>query len=290
MEPETLGRWMARATDELEPMYGHPEAEALVREAVSRVMEIPWRDVPGEKNRPLADPALRLNDLLKGLLEGKPVQYLTGWADFYGRDFQVNSSVLIPRRETEELAIGLVNTLKAGGSPISLLDVGTGSGCIPITLYLEIQQRGLRVTAAGMDVSEEAIGMAKNNAIRLRAEVDFIHQSIFHTPTDRFGNLTHLVSNPPYIPEREAESLPSMVREYEPGLALFVPDHDPLIFYREIGRKGRHWLQQNGEIWLEIHEDFGSEIAHLLGGLGYTEIEIRKDMQGKDRIARAINP
>lgn len=224
---------------------------------------------------------------VRRLLANEPIQYITGIAHFYGREFFVDPSVLIPRRETEELVewvAGSSRIQQAGdkAQPISVLDIGTGSGCIPISLALELKDRSPDITA--LDVSEDALAVARKNAATLGASVAFQHLDVLTARPDAFDGLDVIVSNPPYVRHSEKESLAPHVRDHEPGLALFVEDADPLLFYREIARLGQHWLQPGGSLFFEINEQFGQEVVALLEATGYHSVELRQDLAGKDRM------
>ncbi len=215
------------------------------------------------------------------LLNNEPLQYVTGIADFYGRKFSLSSGALIPRPETEELCELIINENNI--SQPKILDVGVGSGCIAITLAAE-----LKGTVLGIDVSDDAIAIAENNSEELQVEVDFLQSDILKDslPAD---DLDILVSNPPYIPYQDQEKMRANVLRYEPELALFVRDENPLVFYKRIAELGIQGLKPNGRLYFEIHESFGNEVKDYLEKFGYLEVRIHKDMQGKDRMISATN-
>lgn len=209
----------------------------------------------------------------------EPLHYIFGEADFYGRKFNVNSSVLIPRPETELLINEVLKT-----NPISprILDIGTGSGCIAITLNLEIKNS--KVFA--VDVSQRSIDTASTNAKTLGADVyfiltDFLKNEISLKPVDL------MVSNPPYVKEIEKDTMKPNVLNYEPHQALFVPTDNPLIFYKAIAQKSKTLLKPNGKIVVEINEQFGREVKNLFEAIGFQQTQIIKDLDGKDRIVTA---
>ncbi len=214
------------------------------------------------------------------LKSGEPVQYIIGKAPFYGREFFVDESVLIPRNETEELVHMIIKENPKPGKKI--LDIGTGSGCIPISLALEMKDSEVY----SVDVSEEAIDVAMENAEHLKANVTFIHLDILKD-IPAISDLDILVSNPPYVPEAEWVDLHSNVRDFEPGLALFVPDHDPLLFYRVIAEKAKLLLKKGGKLYYEIHNNFGPETVELLENLGFKEINLFRDLNDKNRMISA---
>jgi release factor glutamine methyltransferase len=215
------------------------------------------------------------------LKAGEPIQYILGKAPFYGREFLVNSATLIPRNETEELVHLILKENKSAG--LKVLDIGTGTGCIPISLALEMNQ----AIVFGLDISEEALAIAEKNAKMLHASVTFLACNILEENPD-IKDLDILVSNPPYIPEKGKSEMHRNVLDFEPGLALFVPDNDPLLFYRVIADQGIRLLKAGGKIYFEIHEDFGTQVTSLLEKHGYSEVRLLKDLNGKDRMVAAI--
>lgn len=201
---------------------------------------------------------------------------------FCGREFCISPEVLIPRPETEEL-VELI--IKGNNIPSpSVLDVGTGSGCIAISLKLDIPTSSVRA----FDISASALRIAGSNAARLNAEVSFEEQDILaFDPADSRDSLDLLVSNPPYVTEREKRDMERNVLDWEPATALFVPDNDPLLFYRKIAQVGSVMLKHGGKLYLEINRAYGHEVAHLLSSMGYVNVEVRKDMSGNDRFVSA---
>ncbi|NQZ76843.1 MAG: peptide chain release factor N(5)-glutamine methyltransferase [Ekhidna sp.] len=223
-----------------------------------------------------------LSSLLERLLLSEPLQYVTGRCDFYGRIFKIRKGALIPRPETEELCQLIIweNDLERP----RILDVGTGSGCIAITLALETGGE-----VFGLDISKEALTVARENSDLLGAEVLFSESDILTNPLP-VDELDILVSNPPYIPFQDQKNMRANVLEYEPKKALFVPDEDPLIFYRAIAKYGTKSLRKKGKLYFEIHEEFSKKTSDLLSDLGYSKIEVHQDMQGKDRMISAVRP
>jgi release factor glutamine methyltransferase len=209
----------------------------------------------------------------------EPIQYILGEAGFFGRKFLVNQSVLIPRPETE-LFIQLIKEEKLNAPAI--LDIGTGSGCIAISLALEIPT----ATVHALDISEEALSIAKENAKQLNAPVNFLQHDILNQ-TPLLTNLDVIVSNPPYVTEKEKGAMNKNVLNHEPHLALFVPDDDPLKFYKAIAEKSLSLLKPQGKIFVEINQQFGKEVAAVFESLGY-KTKIIKDMEGKDRLVRGV--
>lgn len=225
-------------------------------------------------------------DLLKcfdRLKTGEPIQYILQKAPFYGREFLVSPDTLIPRNETEELVHLIIKENKAAG--LKILDIGTGSGCIPVTLALEMNKPDVHA----LDISEPALRIASENAKLLQAKVDFQLCDILHQSPD-IVDLDILVSNPPYVLESDKSQMHTNVLAYEPWVALFVPDEDPLLFYRTIAEKGKQLLRPGGKIYFEIHETKGKSIRELLVDLGYLHVKVLKDLNGKDRISSAVLP
>ncbi len=218
---------------------------------------------------------------LKSLKEGMPIQYIIGKAWFMGQEYAVNENVLIPRPETEELVDWIIEYATIINKPLQILDIGTGSGCIPIALKLALPNCML----AGLDISETALATATQNANNLNASVSWMQEDILST-TYLPNTFDIIVSNPPYIPFKENVNMQVQVKNFEPGIALFVKDEDPLIFYRTIARLGKQYLNPNGQLFFEMHYDQGKSLLALFDEMGY-HVELRQDMFGKDRMLRA---
>ncbi len=216
------------------------------------------------------------------LKAGEPIQYILGRGPFYGREFLVNEHTLIPRNETEELVHLIIKENPQSG--LKILDIGTGTGCIPISLDLEMKSPEVY----GIDISEKALELAQKNGELLKSNVSFLKCDILNEMPN-VGELDILVSNPPYVPDGEKSEMHRNVLDFEPELALFVPDEDPVLFYRVIAGKGKLLLKPGGKLYFEIHERFGSEVAELLTSLGYQDVKLVRDLNGKERIASAIN-
>jgi release factor glutamine methyltransferase len=216
------------------------------------------------------------------LKTGEPIQYILGQGPFYGREFKVSPATLIPRNETEELVHLIIKeNLQAN---LRILDIGTGTGCIPITLALEMKNAEL----FGIDISEEALEIARENAKALQAKVKFLTCDIL-AEMPPLSDLDLIVSNPPYIPFNEKEEMHRNVLDFEPHLALFVSTDDPLVFYKKIVEKGKHLLKPHGKIYFEVNERFGNDVVRVLSALNYNEIRIIKDLNGKERIISGHN-
>jgi release factor glutamine methyltransferase len=217
------------------------------------------------------------------LLTGEPIQYILGEAPFYGRSFAVTRDTLIPRNETEELVHRI---LKENPSPgLRVLDLGTGTGCIPISLALELKSP--KVYA--LDVSAAALEVARKNAAALGAQVEFLEGNLLGKIPE-VAPLDLIVSNPPYVPLRDQAEIHTNVLNFEPHLALFVPDEDPLLFYRAIGNWGQQLLKSGGKLYLEIYENLADELVQLLLLQGYLHLQVHQDLNGKNRMISCIWP
>lgn len=215
------------------------------------------------------------------LLVGKPIQYILAKAWFMGNEFMVNEHVLIPRPETEELVEWIISYASIMNKPLSILDLGTGSGCIPIALKLALPN----CTLTGLDISKDALAVAQMNAKNLNVSIDWMEEDILNTAAlDTSYDI--MVSNPPYIPIREKKDMQEQVLNFEPSIALFVSNEDPLIYYRAIAKIGKQNLSKNGQLFFEIHYDQGKAILALLDELNY-HAELRQDSFGKNRMIRA---
>jgi len=222
----------------------------------------------------------KFNDYAVRLANGMPVQYVTGYAWFMALRFRVNEDVLIPRPETEELVQWTVDEMPLQNTPLTILDIGTGTGCIPVMLKRKIPS----ATVHTIDISADAIEIAKENASIYDTDIHFHHGDFLDAATWlSLPSADIIISNPPYIPMSEKENLHQNVVRYEPHLALFVNNEDPLLFYRAIAMFGKAHLNKGGKIFMEISEDHGQEVAELLNSLGYHTV-LKKDMQGKDRM------
>ena len=252
----------------------------------------------GKDTQLSADDQTELEEIAKRLLQGEPIQYVLGQADFCGRTFKVNEHVLIPRPETEELCQWIVESIRGqslcnplcsshkGQSP-EILDIGTGSGCIAITLAAEMP--GAEVTA--WDISEEALAVARENAKRTNVHVSFEQVDALHLTSDILhqtsGVYDLIVSNPPYICNKERAKMEANVLEHEPHTALFVSDDDPLLFYRAIAQYGQTALKDGGWLYFEMNPIYADALVDMLSGMSYRDIEIKEDAYGKQRMIRA---
>lgn len=219
------------------------------------------------------------------LLDHKPVQYVLHEAWFAGIKFYVDENVLIPRPETEELVLWILKEVYSLSlANYSLLDIGTGSGCIPIALKKKLSSAEIYA----VDVSAAALEVAKKNAASQQTKIIFHRLDILDEPAwKRLPTFDIIISNPPYIKQNEEDEMRKNVLQYEPHIALFVPENDALIFYKTIAAFGLKHLNKNGKLFFEINEALGNEVCVLLEQYGYKNIELKKDMQGKDRMVKA---
>ena len=217
----------------------------------------------------------------EALLAGRPIQYITGKAWFMGEAYAVNDQVLIPRPETEELVEWIIEYAAIKGNALRILDIGTGSGCIAIALKKALPE----ATVSAIDISTGAIKIAQANAAALNAEIEFTCLDILNTAFLP-GQYDVIISNPPYIPMQEMKNMELQVTDHEPNIALFVPDEDPLVFYKSIARLAKLHLSTNGQLFFEIHYDQGDAMIALLDEMHF-HAELRADLFEKDRMVRA---
>ena len=276
---------------QLVQIYDEGEAKAIARMVYEERFGLTLSDIYlGRETQLSAADQTELQFIAKRLLQGEPIQYVLGQADFCGRTFMVNEHVLIPRPETEELCNWKPLPLPSPkGEGAKILDIGTGSGCIAITLaamYPEAQ-------VIGWDISEDALEVAKINAIRNNVNVSFEQVDVLNLPSPLpFGGgrgeaLSLLVSNPPYICNKERAAMAVNVLEYEPHTALFVPDDDPLLFYRAIAQFGQTALKQGGWLYFEINPLYAEALRDMLSKMSFCDIEIKTDQFGKQRMIKA---
>ncbi len=226
----------------------------------------------------------RIGAVVDKVAAGMPVQYAVGKAFFMGNNFTVTPAVLIPRPETAGLVDMVVDDWQ-GRSDLHVLDIGTGSGCIAISLARALPFADVD----GMDVSDDALAVARRNAVALKAQVDFEQSDILRA-VPRAEAYDIIVSNPPYVTEQEAKDMTADVLDHEPHLALFVPDGDPLVFYKAIASYARKALKQGGKLYLEINQHFPKEMSELLSGCGFTDVAVLRDYKGNYRYATAKQP
>jgi release factor glutamine methyltransferase len=275
---------------ELAPLYESDEAKILFSLAAEQVLAMSPSSLMMQKDAAISFINMqKLLSILNNLQIGKPIQHILEEAHFYGLVFKVNENVLIPRPETEELVEWIISVCRTqylvnsfeSPKKLSVLDIGTGSGCIPITLKKHLPNT--QVTT--LDVSADAIAVAKQNARQIGVEINFIIADILKFQSEEKFDV--IVSNPPYIRDLEKIEMHNNVLLHEPHLALFVSDENPLIFYKVIADFAKTNLKPNGQLFFEINEYLGKETIEMLSDKGFNNIELRKDMQGKDRMVRA---
>lgn len=286
----TIKHYRNQFIQELTPLYDAVEAESffyLILEAKHQLKRV---DLVLQPDLVFSVTELEVwNLILEQLKKEIPIQYLLGTTHFYGLEFEVNPNVLIPRPETEELVDWIVQSRNFGTkinpevsgqkSKIKILDIGTGSGCIAISLAKNLPN----AEVFALDVSEKALATAQKNAELNQVEIQFIHQSILETE-DLGQQFDIIVSNPPYIRDLEKQEIKKNVLDNEPHLALFVADNDALIFYRKIAELAKKNLSPNGQLYFEINQYLGQEMLDLLQEMGFKDITLRKDIYGNDRM------
>lgn len=279
MRPDLPANAFDQLVADLTPRYGAGEARSIARIAFEDAF---GTRQPAEKVFSAGEET-RFLTIRQRLLAGEPVQYVLGQADFFGLKFNVTPAVLIPRQETEELADRAVKFLKKNPGARAL-DIGTGSGCIAAVLALKCPASEVWAT----DVSPEALALAGENARRLGAPVTFRRHDILPAESwDELPGFDLVVSNPPYIPRREAALMPGHVLRHEPHLALFVEDDDPLLFYRAIADFSKKKLPPGGALLLECNEFNAAQVADLLREKGLSGVQMHQDLSGADRIVGA---
>jgi release factor glutamine methyltransferase len=273
--------------DSLSKLYGLDEAKSLAWLSISFVCKLNRSDYLSRKNEPVSLLNEKsLSTILDELKSGKPLQYILGETEFYELTFKVNSSVLIPRPETEELVDWILKDPVVNTNPnLRILDIGTGSGCIPIVLKKNLP----KAEVLAIDISTEALNTAIGNAAINKADVGFYLDDILNPKESKIieNKYSVIVSNPPYITLSEKSLMHQNVLDFEPHTALFVSDSDPLVFYKAIANFAASHLLQNGLLFLEINENLGEATVELLTKSGFKNIQLRTDLRGKDRMIRA---
>ena len=269
---------------QLRTIYEEGEASQIM----DWIMEKITRSIKTErmlyKNAALTtDEEIQLKNYAERLLQHEPVQYILNESWFCGFKFYVNKTVLVPRPETEELVEWIISNCKFPVDKLKILDIGSGSGCIPISLKRRIRKAEIW----SCDISSGALEVANRNAASLGVEINFVHLDFLNSNTwHQLPSFDIIVSNPPYIPEKDKITMQPNVLQYEPATALFVPDNDALQFYKAIAEFGKTHLNKSGSIYTEIHEDIGEAVMNTFQLAGYAT-EIKKDMQQKDRMVKS---
>lgn len=281
----TLKQIVDDVTHRLAGIYGQREAQWMVRIILENVKGYSPVDVVLHRDEVLSDFIVgKIEDVTNRLLKNEPIQYIFGSARFYGNSLKVTHATLIPRPETEEL-VALIDK-ENRETDLRVLDVGTGSGCIAVTLA-----RVLRFPIVdAIDISEDALAVAQENAQSLRVNVNFKKGDALAMEKPKTPIYDIIVSNPPYIADKEREDMSQNVLQYEPHTALFVPDNDSLRFYRAIGDYGTKALKGGGRLYFEINPLYVEEMRAMLDAMGYKEIRAVRDLPGKERMMVAVKP
>lgn len=270
---------LLRIADSITELYGEIEARQIAEMVVLECGGISRNELLVEPNKELEIKGI--DRIIEELRAWRPVQYVTGRAEFDGLELEVAEGVLIPRPETEELVEWIASE---SASDAKILDVGTGSGCIAIALGCRLPQS--RVWA--LDISEKALEIARRNGEKYTLKVEFVQSDALADFSTLVGEkLDVVVSNPPYIPRSDESSMRRNVTDYEPDTALFVEDSDPLIFYRSIARTARKMLKPGGKLYYEIYELYAAEMVEMLQVEGYGDVTVREDFRGKQRMVCA---
>src|SRR6185312_6260335 len=272
--------------NKLKTIYDDREAENICDWVFENVTGLKkWKRRENQNNKLADTDSVKIKTHLEELLKHKPVQYVLQEAWFYKRKFFVNENVLIPRPETEELVEWIVSDSKKEkySKPINIIDIGTGSGCIPVSLKKELPETSI----TAIDVSDKALSVAKINAEELDANIDFFKVDFLNeNEWEMLSRYDIIVSNPPYIPLNEKEILAKNVTEFEPAIALFVENNDPFIFYKKIAGFAKSHLKQSGEIYVEVHEEYAKEAGCIFESSGFL-VEIKNDIYGKQRMIKS---
>jgi release factor glutamine methyltransferase len=266
----------------LQAVYEEREAQNVAFLLIAFLYQMKKRDIL--LNREISDSQYNeknLDALVYRLQQHEPIQYVLGEAHFYGLNLIVTPAVLIPRPETEELVHLIIQENRHIAS-LSILDIGTGSGCIPITLSKYLKDAEIYA----IDISQEALAIAQKNTQKNEARVIFHRFDILSSNLDTLPLFDIIVSNPPYVRETEKNNMQANVLCYEPMQALFVPDNQPLLFYERIAQLASKKLRKGGKLYFEINENFGTQVADLLLSLHFKEVKVLRDLQGKNRIVK----
>lgn len=266
---------------ELDGLYPPEEIRGFARLIIEHVCGLDYTQfvVNRERMVSVAEKEM-ITEIIEHLKNFEPIQYILGETEFYGLRLKVRPDVLIPRPETEELVHWVLETNQLE-SP-AILDVGTGSGCIALVLKKELPE----AKVSAIDISEEALKVAHENALQNQLDISFLKHDILNPEKDSIQKFDLIVSNPPYVREQEKEKMQPNVLNFEPQSALFVSDSDPLIFYRKIGEYALEHLSDNGFLFFEINEYLCGELKELLSGMGFKDAQLKKDLHGKNRMLR----
>lgn len=279
---------------QLSACYDPGEARAITRMVLERRFALSWTDVlcRGIETMSEKDKA-ELTGIIGRIADGEPVQYVLGEAEFCARIFHVEPRVLIPRIETEELITQVLTSIYGCRQPLRIMDIGTGSGCIAISIDKALEETNTDYVVDAIDISADAIRIAKGNATQLGAtHTNFIKTDILNEAQTALlaTDYSVIVSNPPYICNKERAEMDSHVIDHEPHSALFVPDNDPLLFYKAITHFAKGHLLSGGKLLFEINRAYGEETADVLRSYGFQEVAVIKDQFGNDRIVKGLLP
>jgi release factor glutamine methyltransferase len=288
--------------EQLRGIYDETEAAKISDLAMESISSYGKTERISKKSEELTEEQKqKYSRYLHRLKEHEPIQYVSSKTWFYGMELYVNKNVLIPRPETEELVDWVIKDLKAASKDVferrpmeadettvlKILDVGTGSGCIALALKKSMP----KAEVWGCDISDEALTVARRNGSSLNIRVDFQAMNFLDEAQQKqLPTVDIIVSNPPYVPMKDKDQMDANVLNHEPHTALFVPNDDALVFYKALAQFAKKRLYANGSMYMEIHEDLGKEVVQLFEKEGYSNIQVRKDMQGKDRMVRIANP
>lgn len=277
----TLNSYKKWFNEQLQHLYDADEIKSMLTIVAYEVLGLSRVDLVLKDNESLSEAQIvQLNNVLSQLQQEIPIQYIFEKAYFYGYEFKVSPATLIPRRETEELVEWVLSEMnRQPEKKWRVLDIGTGTGCIPISIKKEFPLAEI----FAMDISTGALKIAKENAEKLNASVIFIEQNILSTT--QLDSYDIIISNPPYVRNLEKAEIKKNVLAYEPHLALFVEDNDPFIFYRKIAELAQKSLTENGLLFFEINQYLGGEMQQMVAEY-FKTIELRKDLQGNDRMMK----
>jgi len=277
-----ISTFQAQATSTLSSVYDPLEARAVVGYLLEHVTGLSPSQLSIYKQDGLNPSQLAaLENGIIRLQAHEPIQYITGKAYFWGEALEVSPAVLIPRQETEELVDWIIKAHQ--GKTLQILDIGTGSGCIAITLAKCLNKAQVHA----LDYSADALEIAKRNAERLGVRVHWHQKDILQASSQDFDLFDIIVSNPPYVLQSEQVEMPPYVLAHEPKQALFVPDEQPLLFYEKIAQLGYDCLKKEGQLFVEINEALGTQVVSLFEEIGYRDVRLRQDLNQKDRMVRA---
>ncbi len=279
---------------QLSACYDPGEARAITRMVLERRFALSWTDVLCREIETMSEKdKVELTAIIGRIADGEPVQYVLGEAEFCARIFHVEPGVLIPRIETEELITQVLTSIYGCRQPLRIMDIGTGSGCIAISIDKALEETNTDYVVDAIDISADAIRIAKGNATQLGAtHTNFIKTDILNEAQTALlaTDYSVIVSNPPYICNKERAEMDSHVTDHEPHSALFVPDDDPLLFYKAITHFAKGHLLSGGKLLFEINRAYGEETADVLRSYGFQEVAVIKDQFGNDRIVKGLLP